>query len=649
MCGIVGALNTTLTREEWKHMLARMAERLIHRGPDDGGVWVDEKAGVGFGHRRLSILDLSPAGHQPMQSECGRYVVTYNGEIYNFQALHDELKAQGQKFRGHSDTEVLLAAVSKWGVTKAVDRFNGMFAFGLWDRDEQTLYLCRDRIGEKPLYFGWVGRSFLFASELKALTAHPDFTKRIDRNSLALYLRLNYIPAPFTIYQGISKLDPGTTLAINVRGLHDRRAVPVPYWAPRKLLEECQAEAFSGSPDEAAATLEALLLDAVKLRMVADVPLGAFLSGGIDSSTVVALLQAQSHRPVKTFTLGFHDALYDEADHARAVARHLGTEHTELYVTPDEAQAVIPRLPALYDEPFSDSSQIPTFLISQLARRSVTVAVSGDGGDELFGGYNRYCLAQDMWRGMGWLSPGVRASMARMLTLFAPQTWDKILLGRWTSTTQLQLSGDKLHKLAQVLPLEHPAALYLNLVSHWDNPETVVLGAHEPSTILTDRRCWANVDDFRQQMMFLDTLTYLPDDILVKVDRATMGVSLEGRMPLLDHRVVEFVWRLPMSMKIRGRQGKFLLRQVLKKYVPVRLLERPKMGFGVPIHSWLRGPLRGWAEDLLDARRLEKQGFFSSRPIREKWAEHLSGRRNWQYHLWDVLMFQAWLSEYGQA
>jgi asparagine synthase (glutamine-hydrolysing) len=649
MCGIVGGLNTTLSRTEWKHLLTRMSERLVHRGPDDGGVWVDEKAGIGFGHRRLSILDLSVAGHQPMHSQCGRYVVTYNGEIYNFQELHDELEVLGHKFRGHSDTEVLLAAVSEWGVEKAVGRFNGMFAFGLWDREQQTLYLCRDRIGEKPLYFGWVGASFLFASELKALMTHPDFIRSIDRNSLALYLRHNYIPAPFTIYQGVSKLTPGTILAVREKDLHGRVAIPVSYWSARDVAEEGQADSFAGSAEDAATELEALLLHAVKLRMVADVPLGAFLSGGIDSSTVVALMQAQSDRPVKTFTIGFHEALYDEADHARSVARHLGTEHTELYVTPAEAQAVIPRLPSLYDEPFSDSSQIPTFLVSQLARQSVTVAMSGDGGDELFGGYNRYCWAQDIWRVMGWLPAGVRVSTARMLTFLAPRTWDRILLGRWTSVMGQHLSGDKLYKLAQVLTTEHPAAVYLNLVSHWRDPQAVVLEGNEPLTTLTDHSRWAKVKDLREQMMFLDTMTYLPDDILVKVDRATMGVSLEGRIPLLDHRVVEFVWRLPVSMKIRGRHGKLLLRHVLKKYVQMQLLERPKMGFGVPIDSWLRGPLREWAEELLDARRLEKEGFFSPQPIREKWVEHLSGKRNWQYHLWDVLMFQAWLNEYRHA
>jgi len=652
MCGIVGLLQTGPLVPETRDLLLTMTQRLRHRGPDEGDVWIHEEAGIGLGHRRLSILDLSPTGHQPMHSACGRYVVSYNGEIYNFHSLRQELEARGQKFRGRSDTEVLLAAVSQWGLEKAVDRFNGMFAFALWDREGRTLHICRDRIGEKPLYYGWMDKVFLFASELKALVAHPAFKTEIDRDAVALYMRYDYIPAPFCIYKGVYKLPPGTILTISKKNIEGGAGAPVPYWSMKHVAERGSADSFTGSETDAAAYLETLLRDAVKLRMIADVPLGVFLSGGIDSSTVVSLMQAQSDRPVKTFTIGFHEAVYDEARHAKAVAQRLGTEHTELYVTPTQAQDVIPRLPILYDEPFSDSSQIPTFLVSELARARVTVALSGDGGDELFGGYNRYFWSQYIWRRIGWMPRNLRVLTASAITTLAPETWDTILKGPWTKWTDaalMQCPGDKLHKIAQVLPTEDQGAFYLSLLSRWDNPAALVRAGKEPVTILTDRSRWANVKDFRQQMMFLDTVTYLPDDILVKVDRASMGMSLEARVPLLDHRVVEFAWRLPISMKIRGGQGKWLLRQVLRKYVPMELVERPKMGFGVPIDSWLRGPLREWAENLLDERRLEKEGFFSPQPIREKWAEHLSGKRNWQYHLWNVLMFQAWLSEQGHA
>ena len=651
MCGIVGIFQPSPLGHETRDLLLAMTQRLRHRGPDDDDVWISEESGIGLGHRRLSILDLSAAGHQPMHSASGRHVITYNGEIYNFQSLRRELEALGQKFRGHSDTEVLLAAVSEWGLEKAVGRFNGLFAFALWDREAHTLHLCRDRIGEKPLYYGWMGKTFLFASELKAILAHPACKTEVDRNALALYLRHNYIPSPYSIYKGIWKLQPGTVLTIKAGSGHTE-PTPVAYWSAREIVEQGAREVFAGSEDDAAVHLEVLLRDAVKLRMVADVPLGAFLSGGIDSSTVVALMQAQSERPVKTFTIGFHEAVYDEAHHAGAVAKHLGTDHTELYVTPEQAQAVIPRLPTLYDEPFSDSSQIPTFLISQLARRHVTVALSGDGGDELFAGYNRYFWAQDIWSGIGWMPQAVRTGAAAVLTSVSANTWNRGLRAVrriLPRALRVQHPGEKLYKLAEVLCVENDGALYWDLVSHWKAPARVVLGAIEPVTVLTDRSRWVHGTDFRQQMMFLDMITYLPDDILVKVDRASMGVSLEARVPLLDHRVVEFAWRLPLSMKIRGRQGKQVLRRVLGKYVPLQLVDRPKMGFGVPIDSWLRGPLRDWAENLLDERRLEKDGYFSPGPIREKWMEHLSGRYDWQYQLWDVLMFQAWLNEHATA
>ena len=620
-----------------------MVAAIRYRGPDDSGVWCDERAGIGLGHARLSILDLSPEGHQPMVSVSGRYVIVFNGEVYNFAELRSELEIVGQKFRGHSDTEIMLAAFEEWGIEKAVPRFVGMFAFALWDRHTRTLTLGRDRLGEKPLYYGWQGETLLFGSELKALRAHPAFMAEVDRNALALLLRHNYIPAPYSIYQGISKLLPGCLLTVSLSQRNPRIA---PYWSGKQAIEAGVTHPFEGSESTAVSALEALLKDAVGQQMVADVPLGAFLSGGVDSSTVVALMQAQSSRPVKTFTIGFHEEGYDEAPHAKSVARHLGTEHTELYVMPKEAMSVIPRLPVLYDEPFSDSSQIPTFLVSELARRHVTVSLSGDGGDELFGGYNRYFWATNIWRRVGWAPQPMRSALAGALMALPPSAWNGVFmsLSRFLPVGWRYANpGDKLHKLAEVLAVRTPEEIYLGLVSHWKQPTEVVRGSHEPPTVLTDPARWADLPDFEQRMMYLDQMTYLPDDILTKVDRAAMGVSLETRVPFLDHRVVEFAWSLPLSMKIRHGQGKWLLRQVLYRHVPKELMERPKMGFGVPIDMWLRGPLKGWAEELLDEARLQREGYFNPHPIRRKWAEHLTGRRNWSYYLWDVLMFQAWL------
>lgn len=652
MCGIAGylAVSPLKKADELRTTVLRMADALRLRGPDDGGTWVDAEAGIALGHRRLSIIDLSPEGHQPMRSSCGRYVLVFNGEIYNYRDIRHELEQASPGYaatwRGCSDTEVALAAISRWGLDAAVKRFVGMFALALWDRAARTLYLVRDRLGEKPLYYGRMGGSLLFGSELKALRAHPDFKAEINRDALSLYLRHNCVPAPYSIYRGIHKLPPGTLLAISGRDLPI--PTPIPYWSAGEIAEQGVAEPFAGSDDEARVTLDGLLRDAVRRQMVADVPLGAFLSGGIDSSTVVALMQAQSTRPVRTFTIGFNEADYNEAVHAKAVAAHLGTEHTELYVTPDEALAVISKLPVLYDEPFADSSQIPTFLVSALARRFVTVSLSGDGGDELFAGYNRYFWGRTIWKRLGGMPKSLRATAAAALTAIAPQTWDRALRAAgflWPSALGQRTPGDKIHKLAEVLAAASPEAMYRGLASHWKDPASVVLGASEPPTALTNPRQWPHLPDFTQRMMYLDTVTYLPDDILVKVDRASMGVSLEARVPLLDHRLVEFAWRLPLAMKVRDGQGKWLLRQVLYRYVPKELVERPKTGFGMPIDVWLRGPLRDWAEALLDENRLAGEQFFDPLPIRRKWDEHLSGVRNWQHHLWDVLMFQAWLEQ----
>jgi len=639
VCGLTGLFDPSCSvgGSDLQAIVSRMAETLGHRGPDDGGEWVDPREGIALGHRRLSILDLSTEGHQPMHSSCRRYVVIFNGEIYNHLEIRRVLDEElDHAWRGRSDTEVLLEAICRWGVKEAVKRLNGMFAFALWDRKNRTLSLVRDRLGEKPLYYGWSRGEFLFGSELKALCAHPSFKREIDRDVLVLFLRFGYVPAPYSIYQGIRKLPPGTILTLRSEETNPR-PLPVSYWSARKVAEQGVAHPFTGSEDDAICQLETLLRDAVKLRMVADVPLGTFLSGGIDSSIVVALMQTQSDQPVKTFTIGSCTDDYNEAEHAKRVAKHLGTEHTELYVSPEDVIRVIPRLPTLYDEPFSDSSQIPTHLVSELARRHVTVSLSGDGGDELFGGYIRYLFGSSIWAKFGWVPQGLREMMAGGLAMISPQRWDQVFntVGLiLPSKLRQRMPGVKLHKLAEVINAESPDEMYYGLVSHWKHPASFVLGASEPKTVLSDRKQWPDLADFTQRMMFLDTVTYLPDDILVKLDRASMGVSLEARVPLLDHRVVEFSWRMPLSMKIRDGQGKWLLRQVLYKYVPKKLIDRPKTGFAIPIDDWLRGPLREWAESLLDEGRLRREGFFNPEPIRTKWAEHLSGKYN--------LMFQAW-------
>ncbi len=651
MCGITGFWQNAGEGEfELRSLTRRMAAQVAYRGPDDADEWIDHTCGISLGFRRLAIVDLSSAGRQPMQSASGRYVIIFNGEVYNFAAVRSELEQLGHGFRGGSDTEVLLTAIEEWGLPRAIQRFVGMFAFALWDRQERALHLVRDRLGIKPLYYGWHSGTFLFGSELKALAAHPAFHAEIDRDALALYMRHGYVPAPYAIYRGIHKLPPGTILTL--RSQADVAAMPEPFWSAREVVEDGLANPFPYGESEAIAELDALLRDAVALRMIADVPLGAFLSGGIDSSTVVALMQAQSARPVKTFTIGFHEAGYDEAANAAAVAGHLGTDHTSLYVTPEEARAVIPQLPTMFDEPFADSSQIPTFLVSQLARRQVTVSLSGDGGDELFGGYNRYFWGRSIWRKIGWAPPAARTFGSRAITALSPGSWDR-QFSRFDSllpgALRQRTPGDKLHKLAGVLAAESPEELYRGLVSQWKQTDEVVVDACEPPTAITDRSRWAALPDFTQRMMFLDLISYLPDDILTKVDRASMAVSLEARVPLIDHRVVAFAASVPLSMKVRDGQGKWLLRQVLYRYVPKALIERPKMGFGVPIDVWLRGPLREWAEELLDERRLRNEGFFHPAPIRQKWQEHLTGTRNWQYPLWNVLQFQAWLECWAPA
>ena len=643
MCGIAGFWQTKRQAEIPAEVLLRMGTALKHRGPDDAGVFYDDSTGVGLVHRRLSILDLSPAGHQPMASHSGRYLIIFNGEVYNFEEIRGEL-GPGHAWRGHSDTEVMLEAFERWGVEGAVRRFVGMFAFALWDRQEQKLYLVRDRLGIKPLYYGWVEGQFVFASELKAIRQYPGFQAQIDRDVLALYMRHNYVPAPHCIYQGISKLNAGCILVL---GGPQKQPQVSQYWSATEVAKEGLRSPVDGSEKEIIEQLERKLAEAVRLRMIADVPLGAFLSGGIDSSTVVALMQSQSTRPVKTFTIGFHEDAYNEANHAKRIAAHLGTDHTELYVTPQEALNVVPLLPAMYDEPFADVSQIPTYLVSKLARQSVTVSLSGDGGDELFGGYGRYFLMKRVWNSMRPFPKPLRHAVSRMISSVPPKTIDKMykLASPLVPRNKRSLPmGDKAHKLAGLLGAESQERIYLHALTHWDNPSAVVNGACEPETVrqFVHEAQW--LPSMEEVMMLTDTVHYLPDDILTKVDRASMAVSLEARVPILDHRVVEFAWKMPMRFKVRDGKGKWALRQVLYKYVPAAMIERPKMGFGVPIDSWLRGELREWAEDLLSVESLERHGLFNIKAVRTKWQEHISGGRNWQYLLWDVLVFQDWMA-----
>jgi asparagine synthase (glutamine-hydrolysing) len=593
-----------------------MSDAIVHRGPDDSGEWVDAEAGVAMGLRRLAILDLSPAGHQPMMSPSGRYIGTFNGEIYNFSELRKELRVE---WRGHSDTEVMLAAFDAWGLDGAVNRFNGMFAIALWDRQQQWLHLVRDRMGVKPLYYGFAGKTLLYGSELKALRQHPDFEGKIDRSALQLYLRFMYVPAPYSIYEGISKLMPGTILTFDPATRHMETHV---YWSAAETALRGMTHRYRGTEEDAARELEPLLRDAVRIRMIADVPLGVFLSGGIDSSVVTALMQAESATPVRSFSVGFTEAAYDEAPFAKAVARHLGTQHTELIVTQEDIAAVIPRLPAMYDEPFADSSQIPTHLVAALARKDVTAALSGDGGDELFGGYRRYFIGQRLLRGFSAVPSLLRPPAGAILGM---------------------MPDERVRKVGRVLRANDPDSLYFELVSHWKNITTN--NGYQPQTPLLRRSGWPALRDPVERMMFFDQISYLPDDILAKVDRASMAVSLESREPLLDYRLIEFAWTLPLSMKVRGGKGKRVLRRVLSRYVPDALIDRPKMGFGIPLERWLRGGLRDWAETLLDESAIRARGLLDPAPVRRKWQEHLSGTHDWKYHLWAVLMLQAWLQE----
>lgn len=648
MCGIAGFFDAASSRDglEARSVAFAMGQALAHRGPDGDGTWVDPECGVALAHRRLAIIDLSAAGQQPLWSADHSMVIVYNGEVYNAADLRAELVQAGAgPFRGHSDTEVIVEACRLWGVEAAVRRLIGMFAFALWDRAARRLWLVRDRLGIKPLYWGRFGRLMLFGSELKALRAHGGWTPRIDRSAMATFMRYGYVPGPQSIYTGVFKLPPGHILSIG-EGPDDAPRL-TPFWTLEQTVAQARSERLDGISDaEAADRLEALLGDAVRRRMVSDVPLGAFLSGGIDSSTVVALMQAASDRKVRTFTIGFGERGYDEARHATAVAAHLGTDHTELTVSAAEARDVIPGLPQVYDEPFADSSQIPTLLLSAMTRQHVSVALSGDGGDELFGGYGRYDMTSRLWDRLSPVPMPVRRLGACALRAISPAGWQR-LVNLMPARRQPFAAGERLHKLAGALTQPDRDAVYRYLISQWQESFNLCRGQAEAPTLFDNPAAAGAPVDVVERLQYLDTLTYLPDDILTKVDRASMAVGLEVRVPILDHRVVAFAWQLPARFKLHDGTGKALLRQVLYRHVPRALVERPKQGFVVPMADWLRGPLRDWAEDLLDAGRMDAEGLLDTDVVAATWKAHLSGAENMQHRLWPVLMFQAWRRAQG--
>lgn len=649
MCGICGFYSKSSFKSD--EIIKKMNLSIHHRGPDDSGIWQDGNAGIVFGHQRLSIIDPTPAGKQPMHSSSGRLILTYNGEIYNHLEIRSELQEIKSNIKWHSktDTETLVEALDFWGIEVTLKKLVGMFAFAVWDRKLRSLTLVRDRMGEKPIYFGWQGIGdktvFLFGSELKALKVHPEFRGNINNDAIALQLRHNCIPAPYSIYKDIFKLLPGHYLQLKENDLVKKLLPnPKPYWSLVEVATQGVNKLKSLSTNDIEKELEQLLKISIKQQMMSDVPLGVFLSGGVDSSTVVALMQAQSNQPIKTFTIGFNEQEYNEAKYAKEVAKYLGTDHTELYVSAEQAMAVIPKLSLIYDEPFSDSSQIPTFLVSQLAKKKVTVALTGDGGDEVFCGYNRYIYSKNLWNKLTLIPLPLRKILASGIKSINSQSWNKFLK-ILPSLNQYTNLADKVYKVTSALESKTLFDLYYKLISNWQNPNEILLDGKEPRTFLTNYESELTKLDGQQQMMLLDSMTYLPDDILVKTDRAAMATSLETRAPFLNHKLLEYAWQIPQPLKLKKTQSKWILRQILYKYIPKKLVERPKVGFGVPIDSWLRGPLKDWAQALLDKTKLRNQGFFNPDSISIKWTEHLSGKKNWQYEIWSILMFQEWLSK----
>jgi asparagine synthase (glutamine-hydrolysing) len=645
MCGVAGFIGAEEQTGELKSLVTVMMDAVSHRGPDDADCWIDADRGVALGHRRLSVLDLSPLGRQPMVSPGGRLVITYNGEIYNYREIGRELESQGVRLRGRSDTEVLLAAVERWGLEAALEKLIGMFAFALWDREAATLRLVRDRLGIKPLYHARAGRTFLFGSELSAILSHPRFLRDLDREALTSYLRYGYVPAPRTVFSGCRKLEPGTILTVGLPDPGNPR-IQV-YWDARQVAAAAAGEGYGGDAASAVEELDALLSDAVKRRMISDVPLGAFLSGGVDSSAVVSLMLKQGSAPVRTFTIGNEDAAHDEAEDARRVANHLGCDHTELTLGSGTVLDAVAEMPGAYSEPFGDSSQVPTWLVSKLARQDVTVALSGDGGDELFAGYNRYLWGTRIWDRMAPVPAAVRRPLSFVLDALTPVALDPVYSyvgGMLPRSRRIRMPGEKIRKLSGVLRARDPGTLHLDLMSHWKDPVAAVIGGREPA--LPDAK---EEGGLLERMMLRDLTGYLPDGILTKVDRASMQFGLEVRVPLLDHRVAEFAWRLPVHFKIHAGESKWILRRVLDRYVPRSLVDRGKTGFAVPVAAWLRGPLREWGEALLGDERLRRDGILVPDVIRRRWKEHVSGRRDHQGALWNVLMFQAWYERWGRA
>jgi asparagine synthase (glutamine-hydrolysing) len=661
MCGITGFIDFNKNKREafLKKTVTKMCDAISHRGPDGSGIYCDKKMGLALGHRRLSIIDLSKEGAQPMDSISSRYTIVYNGEVYNFDQIRSLLIPKGYKFRGHSDTEIILAGIEEWGINQAVKMFNGMFAIALYDRKEKKLILVRDRMGIKPLYYGWSGDNFLFGSELKALKSHPQWQKNINRDVLTLYVRYNYIPAPYTIYHDIYKLIPGTILTIDLTNKSIKNKFsphtsekdpnyckPMVYWSPKEVFDNGQKNRFEGTESQAVDTLDKLLQSAVSKRMVADVPVGAFLSGGIDSSLIVALMQSVSNKKIRTFTIGFEEKIFDESPYAKAVATHLGTEHTQFNIKPNDLLDVIPKLVHLYDEPFADSSQIPTYIVSKLIREQVTVALSGDGGDEQFAGYERFFITPILWKKINLLPLSIRSVICQLmktLPLVAYEMLFKIMNPVLPGPLKTRPAGDSINRILNVLGAKSQDDAYSRIMSFWQDPSVLVPNTTEPLSSYTSSISDSNISNFSRRNMLADLTTYMVDDILVKVDRASMGVGLETRVPLLDHRITEFTTTLPIEMLIKNGQGKHILKEVLYRYLPKELFNRTKKGFTVPVDNWIRGPLEKWAESLLDPSKIKKEGFFDPNVVNRIWNEHKTKRRTHKNQLWAILMFESWL------